>query len=74
MVATSSEKILVVESNPDTSDLIARQALKPFGYQVNIAADGSSAIRQAVQFQPDVLIANLSLSGLSGKDLLVALA
>jgi len=74
MVATSSEKILVVESDPDTSDLIARQALKPFGYQVNIAADGSSAIRQAVQFQPDVLIANLSLPGLSGKDLLVALA
>jgi DNA-binding response OmpR family regulator len=74
MAATSSEKILVVESDPDTSDLIARQALKPFGYQVSIATDGSSAIRQAIQLQPDVLITNLILPGLSGKDLLVALA
>ena len=74
MAATSSEKILVVESDPDTSDLIARQALKPFGYQVSIATDGSSAIRQAIQLRPDVLITNLILPGLSGKDLLVALA
>ncbi len=74
MATALSEKILVVESDPDISDLIARQALKPFGYQVAVANDGSSAIRQAIQFQPDVLIANLNLPGLSGKDLLVALS
>ncbi len=69
-----TEKILIVESDPDVSDLIARQALQRMGYQVSIAADGASAIRQAVQFQPDVIIANLLLPGLSGKDLLVALS
>jgi DNA-binding response OmpR family regulator len=74
MAPATSEKILVVESDPVISDLVGRQALKSFGYQVSIAADGSSAIRQAIQLQPDVLIANLNLPGLSGKDLLVALS
>jgi len=74
MAISPSEKILVVESDPGISDLIARQALKPLGYQVSIVSDSASAIRQAIQFQPDVLISNLNLPGLSGKDLLVALA
>ena len=74
MATSPSEKILVAESDPDISDLIARQALKPSGYRVSVATDGSSAIRQAIQFQPDVLITNMNLPGLSGKDLMVALS
>ena len=74
MASTPSERILVIESDPDVSDLIARQALKPLGYQVNVAADSSSAIRQAIQFQPDVVIVELDMPGLSGKDILVALS
>jgi DNA-binding response OmpR family regulator len=74
MATTPSERILVIESDPDTSDLIARQALKPLGYQVIVAADSSSAIRQAIQLQPDVVIVNLNMPGLSGKDILVALS
>ena len=69
---TPAERILVVESDPDISDLISRQALEPLGYQVSVAADAGSAIRQALQFQPDVIVAALNLQGLSGKDLLVA--
>jgi DNA-binding response OmpR family regulator len=73
-MALSVERILVVENDPDVSDLIARQALKPLGYQISVATDAASAIRQAVQVTPDLIIANLVLPGLSGKDLLVALA
>jgi DNA-binding response OmpR family regulator len=73
-MALSAERILVVESDPDVSDLIARQALKPLGYQINVATDAASAIRQAVQAAPDLIISNLVLPGLSGKDLLVALS
>jgi len=69
-----NEKILIVENNPDVSDLIGRQALQPLGYRVEIAADGPSAIKQAIQFQPDVILANLNLPGLGAKDLLVALS
>jgi DNA-binding response OmpR family regulator len=74
MATIPSERILVIESDPDTSDLIARQALKPLGYQVIVAADSSNAIRQAIQLQPDVVIVNLNMPGLSGKDILVALS
>jgi DNA-binding response OmpR family regulator len=73
-MALSAERILVVESDPDVSDLIARQALKPLGYQISVATDAASAIRLAVQAAPDLIISNLVLPGLSGKDLLVALS
>ena len=72
MVATG-ERILVVENDPDISDLIARQALKPMGYQVTVVDDASAALRQALQTPPDLLIANLDLPGLKATDLLVGL-
>jgi len=67
------DRILIVESDPVISDLIGRQALQSLGYQVKIVADSTAAIPQAVQFQPDTIIADLKLPGLSGKDLMVAL-
>jgi len=73
-MATSGEHIFVVENNPDISDLISRQALQPLGYRVTVVKDGSTALKQAVQTPPDLLIANLNLPGLNAKDLLVALA
>ena len=68
----SAEKILLVASDPDIRELIAHQALQPLGYQVQIADDVNAAIMQAAQSAPDLVIADLNLSGLSGKDLLVA--
>jgi DNA-binding response OmpR family regulator len=68
------ERILLVENDPDISDLIARQALMPLGYQVDIATDAVSAIKKALQTPPDLVVANLNLPGLSGKDLIVALS
>lgn len=73
-MASSGERILIVENDPDISDLIARQALKPLGYNVIITGDAASAIKQALQTPPDLIIVNLNLPGLSGKDLLTALA
>jgi DNA-binding response OmpR family regulator len=73
MATTSSEKILVVENDPIAGDLIARQALKPMGYHVSLALDGASAIQQVLKQSPDVILIDLNLPGLSGKDLMVAL-
>ncbi len=72
-MAVAQERILLVESDPEIGDLIARQALKPLGYQVWIAGDATMAIQEAMRVSPDVLVVNLNLPGLSGKDLLVAL-
>jgi DNA-binding response OmpR family regulator len=73
MAIKANERILLVESDPDICDLIARQALEPLGYQVLQAGDVNSAIQCAAQSAPDLVIADLNLPGLSGKDLLVAL-
>ena len=73
-MANPSERILVVESDPDISDLIARQALKPLGYQVTVVEEASVAMQQAVKSPPDLMIANLNLAGLNARDLLVALS
>jgi DNA-binding response OmpR family regulator len=71
-MAPTGERILIVENDPDISDLIARQALQPLGYQTLVLGDAAAAIQQALKTPPDLIIINLNLAGLSGKDLLVA--
>ena len=72
-MAASGDRILLVEHDPEISDLIGRQALRSAGYQVDVVSDSSSAIRRSLQAPPDLIIANLNLPGLSAKDLLIAL-
>ncbi len=71
--ATRPERILIVDEDPDVVHLLGKQILEPMGYTVAMASDGATAIQQALQFGPDIIIASLTLPGLSGKDLLVAL-
>lgn len=67
------EKILLVENDASISDIIARQALRPLGYHVDIVLHASAALQEVSRLNPDLILANLNLPGLSGKDLLVAL-
>jgi len=73
-MASAGDRILLIEDDPEISDLIARQALIPEGFYVDVVADSSAAINQALLTPPDLIIADLNLSGLSAKDLLVAFA
>ncbi len=73
-MSTPLERILVVESDPAVSDLIARQILQPLGYRLKVVTGAALAIREAAKFSPDIVIVNLNLPDLSGKDLLVALS
>ncbi len=73
-MAYTGDRILLVENDPEISDLIARQALKSVGYQVDVVADSSAAIKLSLQTPPDLILADLNLPGLSTKDLLVALS
>jgi FixJ family two-component response regulator/signal transduction histidine kinase len=70
---TPKERIMVVESDLEVSDLIVRQTLAPLGYRVQLVGSAALALQEAARFVPDVIIANLSLPGLSGKDMLVGL-
>lgn len=67
------ERVLVVDEDPEVLDLLSRQVLGPMGYEVAEASDAGTAIAQALNFSPDLILASLTLPGLSGKDLLVAL-
>lgn len=73
MMPKHSEKILVVDGDTEVLDLIAEQALKPQGYNVLTAADGTTALQIALRNSPDIILAALDLPGLSGRDLLAAL-
>lgn len=73
LMENGREQILLIESDPHISQLIAEQALKPLGYQVEAFDTAASAIQQAETIAPDLIITNLNLPGLSGKDVLVAL-
>ncbi len=70
----SRDRVLLVESEPEISDLIARQALLPMGYQVHCVSTASEALQEINHYSPDVILTSLSISDLSGKDLLVALS
>jgi two-component system NtrC family sensor kinase len=68
-----SEKILIADEDPDVLDLLGRQTLGPLGYKPSIASDGPSALRQIMTVRPDIVIASLTLPGLTAKEILVAM-
>lgn len=73
-MVSAGDRILLVEQDPEISDLIARQALRSVGYKVDVVSDSASAIKYSVQTPPDLIIASLNLHGLSAKDLMIALS
>ncbi len=67
-------KILVVEENRQRQQQLDKHILSPLGYQVYITNNATQAITTAAEINPHMIIANIDLSGLSGKDMLIALA
>lgn len=46
-MSIEQERILIVENDPNISDLITRQALKPFGYRIKLVETAALAIQEA---------------------------
>jgi PAS domain S-box-containing protein len=61
-------RILVVDDNHDTADSAAL-LLRRAGYTVRVTYDGPEALRIFGQFQPDVVLLDIGLPGLTGFDL-----
>ena len=59
-MAKPNEKILVVDDDLDSLDLIGKQVLGASGYQVAMATDGGAAVQQAMTMQPDIVIVSMS--------------
>jgi two-component system, NtrC family, sensor kinase len=67
-------RILLIEPDPSIGNFLNKQLLYPLGYRVKRVDSASDAMLEVANNPPDLIIANLSLPGLSGNDLLVALA
>jgi two-component system alkaline phosphatase synthesis response regulator PhoP len=60
-------RILVAEDDRDIRQLVA-DVLEHAGFEVALAVDGPSAVRDARQLEPDLLVLDLGLPGLDGLD------
>jgi two-component system phosphate regulon response regulator PhoB len=65
-------KILIVEDDPDISDLLKR-VLESDGYEVEMATDSAGALRAVADGKPDLVLLDVVLGGEDGRDLLVQL-
>ena len=62
---TNGRHILIVDDYPDALEIWTLY-LRSLGYQVTTAADGTSAVSQAEQLLPDLIVLDLELPGISG--------
>ena len=69
---TSGARILVVDDEPNITDLVAT-ALRYEGFDVAVAGNGGDAIREAAAFRPDLLILDVMLPDRNGFELLTRL-
>ena len=60
-------RVLVVEDCADTRESLS-VLLQRWGHQVDLAADGPAALRQAAGNPPDVVLLDIGLPGMSGWD------
>lgn len=60
---------LIIEDEPDLIHIFAR-ALELSGYQINTTSDGNEALAILGQMVPDIVVLDLHLPGVSGKEIL----
>jgi len=58
-------RVLVVDDDPTVSEVVARYLVRD-GYEVDVAADGPSALEAAAEHWPDLVVLDLMLPGLDG--------
>ena len=64
-VVSAPRKILVVDDNEDAARMM-RDALEQFGYDVEVAFDGPSALVRARSFRPETVVLDIGLPVMDG--------
>lgn len=72
---TGTEMVLVVEDDPSLRAMV-RESLEFYGYTALEAADGDEALRQAALYNamPDLLLTDLVMPNVTGRELIEALS
>jgi two-component system, OmpR family, KDP operon response regulator KdpE len=63
-------RILVIDDEPQMRRLL-KVSLEAHGYDIELAATGNEGIQKATIFRPDLLIVDLGLPDMDGKDFIV---
>ena len=63
--AVRARRILVVDDNVDSTETMA-MLLKLSGHEVDVAADGESALAAAKEFLPEIILLDVGLPGMHG--------
>jgi two-component system, cell cycle response regulator DivK len=63
--ATRREVVLLVEDDPEIRDVFAVY-LRSCGFTVHEASDGHDGVARARQLEPDVIVMDLAMPGLTG--------
>jgi two-component system OmpR family response regulator len=63
--ATPEARLLVVEDEPNIRELLAT-SLRFAGFEVHVAADGATALRQAAAHDPDLVVLDVMLPDMDG--------
>jgi PAS domain S-box-containing protein len=63
-----SRKVLVVDDNVDSAESLGKM-LRLMGNQVRTAHDGPSALEEAAQFIPDLVLLDIGLPGMDGHEI-----
>lgn len=66
-------KILIVDDKPEIVEFCDQYLLRPNGYTSLVASDGRQGLEKALAEQPDLMILDFRLPGLSGLQVLQAL-
>jgi CheY-like chemotaxis protein len=59
---TDRRRVLLIEDNKDVSDALA-ELISLFGFDVDVAYDGRSALTRAIAGPPDLILCDIGLSG-----------
>lgn len=68
----TNPKILIVDDEPSILNLVSAY-LRPEGYEVFTASDGSSGLQAARAYKPDLIVLDIMLPGMDGLELLTRL-
>lgn len=69
---TTEPTALIIEDDPDLVNIFAR-ALELSGYQTQTTVDGEGAMALLADAVPDIVVLDLHLPGISGKEILQTL-
>jgi two-component system, sensor histidine kinase len=63
----ATARVLIVDDEPDARDAL-RELVRIWGYEAEVAADGSEAITRALERRPEVVLLDLWLPDMDGHD------